>query len=62
MSEGDQVRLTPAWSAKIPVQVDDAQLAEQTAPGWLVITQDDRSGPNEADRVRLIPPAAVRSR
>ncbi len=57
VSQGDQVQLTPGQSAQIPVQVDDAQLAEQTAPGWLVVTQDDRAGRREADRVRLIPPA-----
>ena len=60
LSQGDQVRLTPGQSASIPVQVDEAQLAEQTAPGWLVVTQDDRAGRREADRVRLIPPAALR--
>ena len=60
LSEGDQVRLTPGQSASIPVQVDETQLAEQTAPGWLVVTQDDRAGRREADRVPLIPPAALR--
>ena len=62
LSQGDQAELGPGGSARIPVQVDEAQLAGQTAPGWLVVTQDDRSGRNEADRVRLIPPAGVRSR
>ncbi|HSU34729.1 MAG TPA: S8 family serine peptidase [Propionibacteriaceae bacterium] len=62
LSQGDEVELKPGQSAQIPVQVDHAQLAEQTAPGWLVVSPDDRSGRSEADRVRLIPPAAVRSR
>ena len=57
LSQGQSVELRPGARASIPVTVDEAELASQTAPGWLVVTLDDRAGPSEADRVRLDLPA-----
>ena len=57
LSQGQSVELPPGARASIPVTVDEAELASQTAPGWLVVTLDDRAGPSEADRVRLDLPA-----
>ena len=53
LSQGDLVELSPGERALIPVTVNPAELANQTARGWLVVTLDDRAGPPEADRVRL---------
>ena len=57
LSQGHSVELPPGARASIPVTVDEAERANQTAPGWLVVTLDDRAGPSEADRVRLDLPA-----
>ena len=57
LSQGDFVELPPGERASIPVTVNEAELANQTARGWLVVTLDDRAGRPEADRVRLDLPA-----
>ena len=59
LSQGAQVSLSPGRRATIPAEVDPAQLGEQTAAGWLVVSTDDRAGRWEADRVRLISPPAL---
>ncbi len=53
VSQSNLVTLKPGRSASIPVTVDPAGLGNQTHAGWLVVTQDDRAGYAEADRVRL---------
>ncbi|HET9873773.1 MAG TPA: S8 family serine peptidase [Propionibacteriaceae bacterium] len=58
VSSGNFVTVQPGRSAKIPVEVDRAQLSQQTARGWLVVSLDDRSGRRETDRVRLPVPVS----
>jgi minor extracellular serine protease Vpr len=53
VNTGEFRTIEPRRFTRILTRIDAAQVAVQKPLGWLVVTQDDRAGVSEADRVPL---------
>ena len=59
ISQGERLALGPGTSATLPLSLDPTLFASEPALGWMIVSPDNASGPDQAETIpAALPPAS----